>query len=83
MVAAEDARLKADSERDASRQALVDAEEACRKAEEENGHLDSCHGRCTGINNIYKPKIPPTAVAKLLQYSGSRVEHRDGFSSYK
>ena len=22
-------------------------------------------------------------VAKLLQYSGSRVEHRDGFSLYK
>ena len=29
--------------------------------------------------NLY-PKSP-TAVAKLLQYSGSRVEHRDGFSS--
>ena len=27
--------------------------------------------------------IPPTAVAKLIQYSGSRVEHRDEFSSYK
>ena len=27
--------------------------------------------------------IPPIAVAKLLQYSGSRVEHRDGFSSHK
>ena len=27
--------------------------------------------------------IPPTAVAKLLQYSGSRVEHGDEFSSYK
>ena len=27
--------------------------------------------------------IPPIVVAKLLQYSGSRVEHRDGFSSYK
>ena len=35
-----------------------------------------------GINNIYKPK-PPTAIALLLQYSGSRVEHRDGFSSHK
>ena len=32
--------------------------------------------------NLY-PKFPPTAVVKLLQYSGSRVEHRDGFSSYK
>ena len=39
LVAAEDARLKADSERDASRQALVAAEEAYRKAEEENGYL--------------------------------------------
>ena len=29
------------------------------------------------------PKFPPTAVVKLLQYSGSRVEHRDGFSSHK
>ena len=27
--------------------------------------------------------IPPTAVAWLLQYSGSRVEHRDEFSSHK
>ena len=33
------------------------------------------------INKIYI--LNPTAVAKLLQYSGSRVEHRDGFSSYK
>ena len=29
------------------------------------------------------PKFPPTSVVKLLQYNGSRVEHRDGFSSYK
>ena len=36
---AKDARLKADSERDAARQALVVAEEARRKAEEENGCL--------------------------------------------
>ena len=35
----------------------------------------------SGINNIYI--LNPTAVAKLLQYSGSRVEHRDEFSSYK
>ena len=27
--------------------------------------------------------IPPTAVAWLLQYSGSRVEHRNGFSFSK
>ena len=32
--------------------------------------------------NLY-PKIPSTVVAELLQYSGSRVEHGDGFSSYK
>ena len=30
--------------------------------------------------NLY-PKIPTTDVAKLLQYSGSRVERKDGFSS--
>ena len=30
--------------------------------------------------NLY-PRIPTTDVAKLLQYSGSTVEHRDGFSS--
>ena len=35
----------------------------------------------SGINNIYI--LNPTAVAKLLQYSGSRVEHKDEFSSYK
>ena len=27
--------------------------------------------------------IPPTVVAWLEQYSGSRVEHRDEFSSHK
>ena len=27
--------------------------------------------------------IPPTAVAWLLQYSASRIEHRDGFYSHK
>ena len=35
--------------------------------------------RCIGINKIYIQN--PTAVAELLQYSGSRVEHEDGFSS--
>ena len=36
-----------------------------------------------GVRNQQKlyPKIPTTDVAMLLQYSGSRVEHRDGFSS--
>ena len=38
-------------------------------------------GRCIGIKKIYI--LNPTAVAELLQYSGSRVEHRDGFSSHK
>ena len=42
---------------------------------------DSCHSRCIGINKIYI--LNPTSVAKLLQYSSSRVEHRDEFSSYK
>ena len=27
--------------------------------------------------------IPPIAATWLLQYSGFRVEHRDGFSSHK
>ena len=39
LVDAEDARLKADSKRDAACQALVTAEEARRKAKEENGRL--------------------------------------------
>ena len=30
--------------------------------------------------NLY-PRIPTTDVAKLLQYSGSSLEHRDEFSS--
>ena len=44
--------------------------------------FDLCHNRCTEINNIYILN-PTTDVAKLLQYNGSRVEHGDGFSSYK
>ena len=32
---------------------------------------------------IFVSYIPPTAVAKLLQYSGTRVELRDGFSLHK
>ena len=48
---------------------------------EKKQEADSCHSRCTGINKIYI--LNPTVVAKLLQYSGSRVEHRDGFSSHK
>ena len=34
---------------------------------------------CQNQQNLYL--IPPTGVVKLLQYSGSRVELRDGFSS--
>ena len=44
--------------------------------------LDSCHSRVIlNQQNLY-PRVP-TAVAKLLQYSGCKIEHRDGFSSYK
>ena len=46
------------------------------------GAGDLCASRWFGINKIYN-LIPPTAVSWLLQYSGSRVEHRDGFSSHK
>ena len=35
-----------------------------------------------GIKNIYKAK-PLTSVAMLLQFSSSRIKHRDGFSSHK
>ena len=34
-------------------------------------------------NQQYLYPKNPIVVEKLLQYSGSRVEHRDGFSSYK
>ena len=44
---------------------------------------DSFHSRVIQNQQYLYPKFPPTAVVKLLQYSGSRVEHRDGFSSYK
>ena len=43
--------------------------------------FDSCQSRCIGINKIYI--LNPTTVVKLLQYSGSRVEHRDEFSLHK
>ena len=51
------------------------------------------HSICTGATDSFQiqvgvqnqqnllPRIPTTDVAKLLQYSGSRVEHRDRFSS--
>ena len=45
--------------------------------------IDSCHSRMIRNQQYLYPKFPPTAVVKLLQYSGSRDEHRDGFSSYK
>ena len=44
---------------------------------------DSCHSRVIQNQQYLYPKFPPTIVVKLLQYSGSRVELRDGFSSYK
>ena len=46
-------------------------------------NTDSCHIRVIRNQQYLYPKFPPTAVVKLLQYSGSRVEHMDGFSSYK
>ena len=45
--------------------------------------LDSCHSRVIRNRQYLYPKFPPTTVVKLLQYSGFRVEHRDGFSLYK
>ena len=45
--------------------------------------FDSFHSRVIRNQQYLYPKFPPTAVVKLLQYSGSRVELRDGFSSYK
>ena len=44
--------------------------------------LDSWAQRMVRINKIYNLFLP-TDVAWLLQYSGSRVEHRDGFSWHK
>ena len=40
------------------------------------------HSFQVGVRNQQnlQPRIPTTDVAKLLQYSGSRVEHRDEFS---
>ena len=44
--------------------------------------FDSC---TVGVSEPTKfiIRIPPIAVAKLLQYSGFIVEHGDGFSPYK
>ena len=44
---------------------------------------DSCHIRVIRNQEYLYPKFPPTSIVKLLQYSGSRVELRDGFSLYK
>ena len=44
---------------------------------------DSCHSEVIRNHQYFYSKFPPTAVVKLLQYNGSRVELRDGFSSYK
>ena len=46
------------------------------------GGSDSCHCRCSKINKIYILNSS-YCVAKLLQYSGSRFELRDGFSLRK
>ena len=46
-----------------------------------HGILIRMQSRCIRINKIYI--LNPTAVAELLQYSGSKVEHKDVFSSYK
>ena len=42
--------------------------------------ISLCQAGVQNQQNLY-PRIPTTDVAKLLQYSGSRVEHGDGFSS--
>ena len=44
---------------------------------------DSYHSRVIWNQQYLYPKFPPTTVVKLLQYSDSRVELRDGFSSCK
>ena len=45
-------------------------------------HLIRVHGG--GLKSTkFIIRIPPTVVEWLLQYSGSRVEHEDGFSSHK
>ena len=57
-----------------------------RLSESENLHTkDRCYTLIrlgqVGVRNqqnLY-PRTPNTDVAKLLQYNGSRVEHRDGF----
>ena len=43
------------------------------------GCTDSCHSRVIQNQQYLCPKFPSTAVVKLLQYSGSMVELRDGF----
>ena len=45
--------------------------------------FDLFHSRVIRNQQNLYPKFLPTAVVKLLQYSVSRVELRDGFSSYK
>ena len=45
-------------------------------------HLIRGHGGGLESTKFIK-LIPLIVVAWLLQYSGSRVEHKDGFSSHK
>ena len=59
----------------------VDENEKSNNAKE--GLADSCHSRVIRNQQYLYPKFPPTVVVKLLQYSGYRVEHRNGFSSYR
>ena len=47
------------------------------------GVANSCHSRVIQNQQYLYPKFPLTVVVKLLRYSGSRVELRDGFSSHK
>ena len=50
----------------------------------ENQHKYLIHGTKGGPKSTkFINLIPPIVVARLLQYSRSRVEHRDEFSSHK
>ena len=60
----------------------VDTTRECALSRTLLRNVDSCANRYPGINNIYN-LFPHTAVAWLLQYNGSRVEQKDGFSSHK
>ena len=42
-------------------------------------HADSCHGRVTRNQKKFVSYVPPTAVVKLLQYSGLGLNTGMGF----